>query len=225
MSCKKGETKVSENNDGKLFEYRGVIVGSSGYYKVEVDADGGYAEVVFDGQAHRLTTYKHIEKDKDIDSLVMKDDIVTVVYSFRYADALASISISIAGHDVKYTSSTLYDYRHPQLYTLTNGIRLYEGTTKSTMDGGHFYEGTLNIGLDAFNHTFKGIGKCTNSSDPSQKGETNEVEGTFSETQFTLTMYLNGGDTTIYEKNGNFLKNELTTSTAHFLTEFKYVSF
>jgi|GEM_PF-5408022 len=225
QGCKKQDKSpsASTENSAKLFEYVGVIVGSSGHYKVEVDTNGATAFVMFDNEEHRLSVYKKIEKDKDIDSLVMKDDVVTIIYSYKYATQTPYITITIKGHDVEYTVSTLYDHRHPQY--VQDNIRLYEGSFHTTIDErlGTYNDGVMNVSLDKEAHTFKAISKLTGSSDPNEIGMVIHSMGTYTENNETLTVKATGENEGVeFRKVGNDLKYEESIGTYVYLN---YVSF
>lgn len=78
---------LTEANNNKAFgKYSGILIGSSGYYSIELRASGSKATVVFDGKA--ITNYT-----------LQKDD-VKITFSVSADGKSPGVKISIPGHTV-----------------------------------------------------------------------------------------------------------------------------
>jgi hypothetical protein len=206
LGCSKDETQPTDDEQlQQLYAYAGVIVGSSGNYTIIVTKDGATATVIFDGQTHNLSIKKQIDKNNDIDSLVLTDGTVTLTYKYVYATMTPSITISIPGHTIDSTLGTLYDWRHPQIYIqFQEPIKLYEGEASSTMNTS-FIKLTYNMSLDYPNKTFNLIEKCTGSSNLTDIGTVYTYNGAFTETSTELLLTIDS-ETLTLTKVGNDLK-------------------
>lgn len=206
LGCSKEETQST--NDEQLYVYAGIIVGSSGHYKITVTKDGATATVIFDGQTHNLSIKKQIDKSKDIDTLVLTDGTVTLTYTYVYATKTPSITISIPGHTISNSVGTLYDWRHPEIYIqFQEPIKVYEGNASSTMNTA-FINLTYNMSLDYPNKTFHIIEKCVSSSTSSDIGTVDTYDGPFTETNAELILTIDSETFTLNKSGNDFRLNE-----------------
>jgi len=204
QGCEK-DSSTTINSDLKLFAYAGILAGSSGYYTLTINEMGADAVVTIDNTAYPLSVTKKIKKDEDIDSLVLSDGNVKLIYTFHYATQTPSVIISIPGHDVQNTIGILYDYRYPKLYSkIKEAVQLYKGTSTSTYNTSYI-SFTYFFGLNMIDKSYAALEKCTDSNFPSDIGRITPYTGTFSETDTTLTFNFPDGPLTLL-KNGNNLE-------------------
>lgn len=112
VSCKKdkngpsgGDSEVLiEANDNKaLGKYSGILLGSSGYYTIEVRSVGSTATVVFDGKTYVLEGQGAIADGTVITNYIFQKDNIKITFSVRGDGKSPTVKIEIPGHTVRAT--------------------------------------------------------------------------------------------------------------------------
>lgn len=114
ISCKKNdenptntntEVLIEANNNKALGKYSGILIGSSGYYTIEVRTSGSKATIIFDGTTHVLEGQGTIEEGKAITNYILQKDAVKITLSVSVDGKNPSVKIDIPGHKVYATIS------------------------------------------------------------------------------------------------------------------------
>lgn len=105
---------IAENNNKAFGKYSGIIVGSLGYYYVELRSVGSKAVVIFDGQTFTLDGQGTIEDGKAITNYVLQKDGIKITISVDADGKNPKVKIEIPGHATATTvtkESTLLETR------------------------------------------------------------------------------------------------------------------
>lgn len=114
VSCKKDKDNTTNNNTEVLTEannnkalgkYSGILIGSSGYYSIELRNSGSKATVIFDGKTYTLDGQGAIEDDKAITNYTLQKDDIKITFSVGADGKNPGVKISIPGHTVYATVS------------------------------------------------------------------------------------------------------------------------
>jgi len=105
---------IAENNNKALGKYSGIILGSIGYYSIELRTVGSKATVTFDGQTFTLDGQGVIEDGKPITNYVLQKDGIQIMISVDADGKNPKVKIDIPGHASVATvtkESTLFETR------------------------------------------------------------------------------------------------------------------
>lgn len=202
-ACKKdnpdpvdGDEQTDHSNLGV---YKGVLVGSTGYFTVTLKETGSTAEVVFDGESHSLQSAETLNEGADVvDFELNSGDDVSLQISVGADGSNPEVTVSIPDHDVE---ATVYKE------TTEKAVELYIGENESSQTwAGTTYtlRSTLNISING--DAFTLLEKETYSS----YRETLDLlvyryAGSVSRTPSTITFHLkqanDGGDTPLEDLN------------------------
>jgi len=112
VSCKKDKEGPSgvnsdvltEANDNKaLGKYSGILLGSSGYYTIEVRTNGSTATVVFDSKTYKFEGQGSIADGSAVSNYVFQKDGVKITFSVGADGKSPTVKIEIPGHNVRAT--------------------------------------------------------------------------------------------------------------------------
>lgn len=175
FGCSSDTDSDSTDNNGQseiLGTYAGVLIGSSGYYSIEVGETGSSATINFDGEQYNLSNATPIASDIVYSELTFTNGTISATL-IADVDAMPTISFDIPGHVIQSTID------HITAGTLT----LYEGSSSST-NGGEFYNATYNLTLRDGGDcdgckSFNILEKVTGSSNSNQIGNTDYIFGKY----------------------------------------------
>ena len=127
-SCDKDDD--NEVNNAVVSEYKGVLVGSTGAYKLNLTKSGASATILFDDKKYDISANKPLEPGQ---SLTLTNGSVSLTIAVNDKGENPTISFKIPGHTV---SATIYQA------TATNNVQIYQGyeTDQKSTDGGAFIE-------------------------------------------------------------------------------------
>ncbi len=107
-SCKKDSSNnndntdvlIEANNNKSLGKYSGILIGSSGYYTIEIRTSGSKATIVFDGATYKLDGKGVIEDNKAITNYIFQKDNIKITFSVSADGKSPGVKIEIPGHKV-----------------------------------------------------------------------------------------------------------------------------
>ncbi|MBX3257766.1 MAG: hypothetical protein KF862_26795 [Chitinophagaceae bacterium] len=123
VSCKKDkedpsggnpEVLTEANNSKALGKYSGILLGSSGYYTIEVRTTGSTATVVFDGKTYALEGQGSINDGDAITNYMLQKGDIKIIFSVKADGKSPAVKIDIPGHKVQATidkETTKYETR------------------------------------------------------------------------------------------------------------------
>ncbi|GEM_PF-3420431 len=184
-SCKKDDSDDDSDNTA-IGRYGGVMVGSSGYFIINlVVGNTGTATVYFDGAVYHLTTVVQIEEYTSYDDLLFSTADGQVVMYFTVAEdgSHPTVEFEIPGHNI---TATVDQYGADD-----SSLSLYQGSSYSS-SGSYYIMYTFNIALNYSDNTFKAISavRATNTATPI--GQTEVTNGTFSLSKNNITLNYDG---------------------------------
>lgn len=109
IACKKDDKKapptntevlIEANNNKALGKYSGVLIGSSGYFSVELRTSGSTATVRFDGTTYTMNGQAAVEDGKAVTNYVFQKDAVKLTFSVGADGKSPTVKIDIPGHKV-----------------------------------------------------------------------------------------------------------------------------
>ncbi len=187
-SCKKD--KPGDLGDNTVTtaagRYGGVMVGSSGYFIVNlVVGSKGTATVYFDGSVYHLTTVMQIEAGSSYHDLRFStaDEQVLMYFTVAEDGSNPTVRFEIPGHTVVATVD--------QYGSDNSSLSLYQGSSYSS-SGSSYIIYTFNMALNHSDNTFEAISmvRATNTSTP--EGQTEVINGTFSLSGNSITLSYDG---------------------------------
>ncbi|GEM_PF-6227799 len=98
------DTTSDEQLNEEIGTYSGVLVGSSGYFNLDLKEKGSSITIVFDGTTTELTTDKVLEKGKKID-LIFTNGTISASFSVDANGDNTSLNVTIPNHNVVATIS------------------------------------------------------------------------------------------------------------------------
>lgn len=120
-SCKKSvadkpaddtDVLIEANNHKALGKYSGILIGSSGYYFVELRTTGSKATIRFDGATYVLDGQGNIEDGKAVTNYEFQKGDVKLTFTVTADGKSPSVKIEIPGHRVYATinkDTTIYN--------------------------------------------------------------------------------------------------------------------
>lgn len=137
-SCNKNDNTVEPNSNTDT--YGGVLVGSSGYYTLNLKSESSTLKLVFDGVEYNFTNSTAFDINENV-NLEFTNQSITINFSKNAQTGDVSINFSIPGHTIV-----------AAIYPSVNGdLELYTGTSE-TYDGEDlFYKSTFNLTVTATN--------------------------------------------------------------------------
>lgn len=166
--------------------YGGVMVGSSGYFIVELSAGSkGTATVYFDGAVYHLATFVQIEESSSYNDLLFSAAGEDIVMYFTVAEdgSNPTVEFEIPGHIITATVD--------QYGTNDSSLSLYQGSSYSS-SGSYYIMYTFNIALNNSDNTFKAISAVRATNTVTPIGQTEITNGTFSLSGNNITLNYNG---------------------------------
>lgn len=106
------EVLIEANNNKALGKYSGILVGSSGYYSIELRTSGSKATVVFDGKTYILAGQGAIEAGKTVTNYILQKDDIKITFSVDADGKNPKAKFEIPGHQVHATinkETTVYN--------------------------------------------------------------------------------------------------------------------
>lgn len=99
-SCSKEDPQDSSSSGNEIGVYAGVLVGSTGAYKLTLKATGSTISILFDGKTTVLTTTDAFENGK---RLTLTDGNYTVIFALDTNGKNPTILFTIPGHSIETT--------------------------------------------------------------------------------------------------------------------------
>jgi hypothetical protein len=132
----------NEINNAVVSEYTGVLVGSTGAYKLNLTKSGASATILFDDKKYNLSTDKPLEPGQ---SISLTDGSVSLTIAIDNKGENPVISFKIPGHTV---SATIHKV------TESNDVQVYLGyeTDQKSTNGGPFIEREREVYNLSFNN-------------------------------------------------------------------------
>lgn len=185
-SCGKDNSGDEDIDKTATGRYGGVMVGSSGYFIIDLVAGRtGTATVYFDGTAYHLTTVVQIEEGASYHDLLFStvDEEIVMYFTVAEDGSNPTVEFEIPGHNIAATVD--------QYGANDSSLSLYQGSSYSS-SGGYYIMYTFNIALNHFDNTFKAISavRATNTITPI--GQTETINGTFSLSGNNITLHYDG---------------------------------
>ncbi|SFU01568.1 hypothetical protein SAMN04489724_3305 [Algoriphagus locisalis] len=153
-----------------LGKFGGVVLGSSGFYIITLKPLNSEALFHFDGEDYTLTTTTEIKPEQAVEAMVLSDGTRSITISVDEMRTNAQITILVPGHDVIYTLDNML---------AENAVSLYLGSSTSSFEDS-FINYDYNLSLNHEVGDFTIIQKTTGSSNPSEIGMTETINGSFS---------------------------------------------
>jgi hypothetical protein len=174
-SCNKDDELNPQQETSDTRTYTGVLIGSTGAYKLNLTKNGAEAFVLFNDEAYILTSSQTLENGQ---SLILSDGTASLTFEIDSEGNNPEIAFTIPGYAVQSTIVISYQ---------TNPNQNYIGRTQSSYnDGTKFHETTFNITLyDGDKWT--GLERVDLDIDPgnpnhqSTQGQITRVSGTYTE--------------------------------------------
>ena len=187
LTCSDDDSNNNSEQGDSLGTYAGIMVGSSGYYKIEITPSGSEAEINFNGEQYNLSNVIQVQSGSQLLDLNFTNGDISMLFSVDEDGTNPSVSFAIPGHTIESTIDRL---------GLNQRLTLYEGTSSST-SGAAFFNATYNITLvdrgDCEEcRSFESIEKVTGSSSPEQIGNINRTNGFYQINGNTITFNFNG---------------------------------
>src|SRR5690606_24329860 len=185
-SCGKDDSGDDDTDKTATGRYGGVMVGSSGYFIVDLAAGSkGTATVYFDGAVYHLTTVVQIEEGASYNDLLFStvDEEVVMYFTVAEDGSDPTVEFEIPGHNITATVD--------QYGTDDSSLSLYQGSSYSS-SGSYYIMYTFNIALNYSDNTFKAISvvRATNTDTP--VNQTEAINGTFSHAGNNITLNYGG---------------------------------
>jgi hypothetical protein len=162
ISCNNDEIK---NNNTITTQYSGVLVGSSGAYRLKFSETNSNATIIFDDVQYVLTSNETLKKGE---TLTLTDGTVTLTISTDSEGKNPSIKFNIPGHVITATIAE---------ELASNPVQNYTGTATITKDNVINYKSTFNVTLLSDN-SFQAIQKIITNGGVDE-GKIDKVDGTY----------------------------------------------
>lgn len=184
-SCKKDGL---DDDSGKtaIGRYGGVMVGSSGYFIINLTAGiPGTATVYFDGNVYHLTTTFPIEEGVSYTDLRFSttDEQVLLYFTVEEDGSNPTVEFQIPGHSITATVDQ-YDADN-------SSLSLYQGSSYSS-SGNQYIMYTFNIALNHTDDTFDALSVVRATNTSTSVGEVEIINGTFSLSGNHITLNYDG---------------------------------
>lgn len=194
VSCKKDDNPTSNETEAtSLGVYKGVLVGSSGYFTADLKSGNSTATIVFDGETYQLQSSEVLTDGEAIEDLILSNGGIIIKISVDANGDNPEVFVSIPNHTVY---ATVYKE------TLQNSVQIYEGSSVSTeTPSNKRIESTINVSISGSSFTM--IEKETYSDWTSDElGVAYKYKGTVTRTGSKVTLkttMANDGDATPLE--------------------------
>lgn len=139
LSCSKEDDKSDKKAFEKSITYKGVLLGSTGYYSMQIGAGKSTATLVLDDKTYNLESNVTINMEEAINDYMLTKDDVTITLNVDKDRTHPEISIAAAGHPNIIT--TIYEHKDE------TPVENYMGWSKSE-NGTSFYEAGYNLSIN-----------------------------------------------------------------------------
>lgn len=157
------------NPNEKIASYLGMLLGSSGYYLLELIPSQSKMTMVFDGKEHQLVSNRAFVPEDKFEDFYFSDGTIRVDVSFASNFNSPDFHFSIPGHQIEYSIHELKE---------ESNFSIYLGTLVSS-NFTVFKDETYNLILDHSTKGFQILNKITDSSETEDIGKIITSSGTF----------------------------------------------
>ena len=189
-SCKKNDNSGKQSpppDPQSQIIYKGVLLGSSGYYSVQIGSIKSSAQIVLNDKTYNLESNTPVDMEEAISDYTLTKDDVSITLNVDKDRIYPEISITAAGHPDIIT--TIYEHKDE------TPVENYTGWSKSENDTS-FYEAGYNLSINGNQFTI--IEKTTATNQGSFFAST--IMGTLSRSagKITFSFTIDGQNNTIH---------------------------
>lgn len=219
ISCNADNESNLQKENFDTRTYSGVLIGSTGAYKLNISRSGIGASVLFDGNTYTFSSSESLENEQ---SLNLNDGTVSLTIEVDSNGNNPEVAFTIPGHTIQSTivlsnpTNPNQNYIGVKQRVTQNGTKIYESTFNLTLYDGNKWMGIerVDLDIDPFNPNHQ-----------STQGQVTFVDGTYTENDEQIYLAYSNG-TTIYTlfKIGDNLSffHESETSFAVELTQVNF---